>query len=261
MDTPTQDARFDHPPVRSVYLAVYFDSIDGLQVSHLSALREEWRSDYPVAAELPPLRPRNRDGDEMSVVPVTRSWPFPYLMWAAEDDGQALHIQDDRFVLSWTFSDDAKYPGFDVLSKQLEQRLAEFAATVLDETGENLVSTGAECKYSNRIDGYTPEQMMVGIATRWSSGATDVVAEPLNATYAGVRLHTCTDHEMRGCSVNLSLDADEDGTFLLIESERDLGENEQDFRLAGLDIAHEQLIRKFLEFTSPDMHRNWGRIS
>ncbi|MBW9207517.1 TIGR04255 family protein [Mumia sp. zg.B17] len=262
MDTLSQEARFAHPPVRSVYLAVYFEPVEGLQVSHFSSLRERWRNDYPVTAELPPLRPRNRGGEEMAVVPVSpRAWPFPYLMWSAEDDQQNLAIQNDRFILSWSFSPDSRYPGFDSLSTTMAERFAQFEAAVEAETSEALILAGAECQYVNRIEGYSAQQMIVGIATRWSAPDIEDVGESLNATYSGLRLHTCTDEGMEGCSVNLSLDVDDDGTFLAIESERDLLSDESNLRLAGLDVAHRQLIRKFVEFTSVEMHEAWGRMS
>lgn len=252
-----KSVRFDRPPVQAVELTVFFEEIDGLQVSHLSALREAWRREYPDSDELPPLRPHNRGGAEAAVQAIGRAWPFPYLMLSTPDGRGGVAIQNDRFTRSWAFTLEAdKYPGFATLSADLESRLEIFAEHVRRETDQELTFTGASCMYNNRIDGYTAEQMLVGIATRWS---TKVEAESLRAMYAGVRLHTCSDDALEGCYVNLALDVDGDGCFLIFESERDQRPDDDNLRLAGLDIAHDQLIQKFVEFTSPAMQEEWGR--
>lgn len=254
--------RFGRPPVQYVALTVYFEAIEGLQVSHFSSLRESWRSEYPETAELPPLRPRNRGGEETAVVPIAQAWPFPYLMFSTADDVETIAIQSDRFTKTWTFSPGAnEYPGFDALSHDMEARFGQFLEAVNKETGQTVQPFASECLYRNSIDGWSAEELMVGIATRWE---VQVVKPPasLNAAYAGVRLHTRSDKDIPGCAVTLSLDVDEDGSVLTLESDyMPSDEIELHGRLGGIDVAHDNLIRKFVEFTNPEMHAKWGKLT
>ncbi|MFC5677788.1 hypothetical protein [Aeromicrobium endophyticum] len=202
------------------------------------------------------MRPHNRAGDESSIFPITQAWPLPYLNFTREDDRGTLGFQSDRFVVSWSFSEGVNdYPGFDALAQDLESKLDQFIATVRRETGQEVSFSGSECVYRNAITEVSGEELAVGVLTRWS-GMSSVTA--LHTQYAGVRMHFCTDEDMEGCSVTLSVDVDDDGPSLTLDSERDLEVDEQ-LPLGGLQVAHDQLIRKFLEYTSDAMQKRWER--
>lgn len=248
---------FERPPVQSVALTVYFEPIAGLQVSHFSSLREQWREKYPSTSELPPLRPRNRGGEETRLLPVGGSWPFPYLLFASENETSSIAIQGDRFERGWSFGDgDQEYPGFEELSLELRTRLDEVRGVIEAETGETIKPVGSACIYLNKLPEMTLLDTMVGFSTRWQLAATDI--ESPKTTYAGVRLHLCNDDEMAGCAVTMSVDVDDDGTFLSIDSSYELQDDETD-ELGGLDTAHDMLIQKFIEYTSPEMQKQWRR--
>jgi len=251
--------------VVSVSLTVYFEPIENLQASHLSSLREQWKGNYPNLAELPPLRPRNRGGNEAALFPIA-SWPCPYVMFSTEDDQESIAIQSDRFIRSWSFQADetesVTYPGFEQIRADLVEHFDEFKETVQAELDHDVVVTGSECDYINSLDDdLSPEQLMVGLTTKWSTAVN--VSESPALTYGGVRLHLCNDPDLQGCSVTLRLDADrEDGPMLGITSSFDLAENEDAsiaIELGGLDRAHERLIETFLEYTSDEMHKKWGK--
>jgi hypothetical protein len=254
---------FTDPPVVSVSLSVFFEPVESLQASHLSSLRERWKDHYPNLAELPPLRPRNRGGNEAALVPIG-AWPCPYIMFSSEDDQSSIAIQSDRFIRFWSFRPDESrpvgYPGFDEIRADLVRHFDEFRDTIRLELDQEVVLTGSECDYLNLLDEEMPaEQLMVGVTTKW---ATPVDASTTTAvSYGGIRLHLCDTDELEGCSVTLRLDIDSDGPMLGIESGFELSDADDTpgVELGGLDRAHEKLIQTFLEYTSDDMQKRWGR--
>lgn len=256
---------FTEPPVVSVSLTVFFEPVERLQASHLSSLRERWKNDYPNLAELPPLRARNRGGNEAALVPLG-SWPCPYIMFSGQDDRSSIAIQNDRFIRSWSFRANEHapegYPGFEQIREDLVEHFDDFKKTLRDELNQEVVVTGSECDYLNVLEtDMVFEQLLVGLTTKWSAP----VAQPTTSaiTYAGVRLHLCDDDGLDGCSVTLRLDVDSDGATLGIESEFEVPQDAETSvdELGGLDRAHEKLIETFLEYTNDDMHKRWGRQS
>lgn len=253
---------FANPPVVSVSLTVFFEPIESLQASHLSSLRERWKDHYPNLAELPPLRQRNRGGNEAALVPLG-SWPCPYVMFSSEDDQSSIAIQNDRFIRSWSFRVDegtvALYPGFEKIRDDLAQHLDQFKEALRAELDQEVVITGSECDYLNLLDsGLSPEQMMVGVTTKWAMPVDAPTSSPI--VYGGVRLHLCDADELDGCWVTLRLDVDTDGPMLGIESGFDPSDGPlSDAELGGLDLAHDKLIETFLEYTSDEMQEGWGR--
>lgn len=255
--------RFTDPPVVSVSLTVFFEPLERLQASHLSSLREQWKDHYPNLAELPPLRPRNRGGNEAALVPIG-SWPCPYIMFSSEDDQSSIAIQSDRFIRSWSFrateTPVVTYPGFDTIREDLVRHFNQFKETVRTELDQKVTVTGSECDYLNLLDNeMTPEQLMVGVTTKWNLVASAPISSA--TTYGGVRLHLCAADALEGCSVTLQLDVDSDGPMLDIQSAFDISADDAtaDLDLGGLDLAHDKLIETFLEYTSVEMQSKWGR--
>jgi uncharacterized protein (TIGR04255 family) len=250
-------ATFSDPPVRHVELTVYFKPIHALRVSHLSSLREAWKDDYPVVAELAPLRPRNRGGQEADVTPYREAWPFPYVMLSSKDDSRSVAFQNDRFVVTWAFDEtDASYPGFEKISAHLRDLLGQLRDVVSAETEQDLDLTRSECWYLNELPDIPATELLVGVATRWHGSAGSSELPPSH--YSGFRLHI-DDEDHPTCGAEISLDIDNDGASLIIASRFDVENDQAPDEVAGLTIAHDLLIRQFLAFTSPEMQKAWGR--
>lgn len=257
MGDDVDQVRFVKPPLVNVALTVYFEPVPALQVTHLAPIRQAWRDRYPNAAELPPLRPLKRGGDEGDLLPVDSAWPFPYVMFTSEGEGQLIAIQNDRFVRSWSLDESSDgYPGFDVLLDDLRMRLGEFRELVLDETGQDLVLVASECNYINALPEVSPEDFIVGFATRWR-GSSNGSGFP-SAHYAGLRIHI-DDDDRPGLRADLAADFDESPTLGLNARYRVQQEDDSDLDMAGLKIAHDKVLEMFLEFTSGQMQSEWGR--
>lgn len=249
--------RFETPPVRTVVLTVYFNAIRGLQVSHLAPLRQRWREDYPNVAELPPLRPLRRGGDEADLIPVDGAWPFPYVMYTSRNDQQMIALQSDRFVRSWSFdSEGDPYPGFDSLFADLREKFSEFRAVLSDELEQTASISGYECHYINELGDWDPHATLVGVATRWNGEVSNSTLPPSH--YAGLRFHV-DDAEHSELRSEISLDLEEDEAPVLGVSVRLYEKAETDPEsLSGMTFAHRKALDLFLEFTSLEMQESWG---
>lgn len=253
---------FTNPPVKAVALTVYFEPIVGLQVTHLSAFRQGLREAFPNSAEMPPLQPVNRGNDETKLLPVNRSWPFPYVLYSAPNEESGVAVQNDRFVRSWAFSDEAGsgYPGFEHLYTTMQEQFDRFAEVIRSEVQQEVILTGSEAFYANTLPDMTDSDLLVGIATRWSG---EPEQRTLKTRYSGIRLHLCDDDDLEGCSINLAVDRDDDGVQLNIEVGYSLPEDGGDdgFELGGLRHAHDHVITTFMNYTSAEMKEEWGMQS
>lgn len=261
----TQVVRFERPPVRGVTLSVFFAQIPNLQVSHLSSLREQWRSDYPTTHEAPPRMPRFGDDDDELVLLPNEPWLFPYLTFATSSGDRIVGVQKDRFTLSWEFgeADDESrpsYPGYEHLRQELDLRLGEFGAQVEREAGGTLTLMASDCRYRNVVEGVSAADLQVGIATGWAGAQAG--AHLLAADWSGFRIHQCSTEENNLCATLISIegDHDEDPT-LVIYVDRDVSDVEDSASLAGLDFAHTELIKQFVACSNPALRERWGQLA
>jgi hypothetical protein len=255
---------FASPPVRVVVLTIYFRSLETLQPIHLSRLRELWRDEYPSTGTLPPLRPHPNSAahidDIESDVP---SWPFPYMIFSTADEDQAVAVQSDRLVRTWQFKEGESYPGYEALAADLGDRLEQFSTVVRDELGRDIEVTTSECYYANELPDLATVELLVGVASGWSSTVPDSGELP-PTHYAGVRMHI-DDPDFPGTHVQLNADVDEEGSTLSITSRYSAGggDGEDSSRdtppMGGLELAHAALIHAFMQFTSDDMKSVWSR--
>lgn len=254
-----RSVQFASPPVRSVTLTVYFEALETLQPIHLSALREQWRNEYPATGNLAPLRPHPHAGTVADADAYERPiWPFPYMLFSNADESEAVAIQNDRLIRSWSFSEDEKpYPGYDELSRDLGRRLSDLRAVVNAEIGRELTFTAFECRYGNYLEETDIAKLVVGVVTGWKGDASE--ARIGAAHYAGLSLHL-DDEDIAGLHVQVSLDVDEEDASLEILSrlvQKSDGDNSD---VTPLDIAHDAVIDAFVRFTSPEMQERWERV-
>lgn len=249
--------RFERPPVGHVHLTLLYALDAQLQVSHLSALREAWRSDYPRTRERPPS-PADA-GDEVRFVPRGSVWPFPYLVFSAAN--QSVVIERDKFALTWTFGGGERdeYPGYDALKLELTERFRQFSEALTEELAEAPRIVGSECHYQNDLPAEDPARMIVGILTKWETDIPPSLG-PKDGVYEGFRQHSTSTLDDQ-VEIVAGIDPMEGGpgAALFIETTRTDVDNAEE-TLGGIDRAHRVLIDTFLGMTRPDQHQSWGRI-
>jgi len=257
--------KFDNPPVVSVTLTLFFEPIPNVQASHFSLLREKWRASYPNVAELPPMRRRNRDGEESKLVRTGGTWPLPYTIFTSENDCDSIAFQNDRLVRSWNFHESSQgYPGFQIIFDDMTALFTEFEQVVHDETDAEVCVTGSRCDYTNHLDEMPLAELFLGLATQWrESPKTEPNIEFPQPEYAGVRLVFSNPGDLPSSVVQMAVDKDEDGTVLGFVSDFTLSEPQsaQISEFGGIGHAHDQLIKAFTQYTSASMQANWKRKS
>jgi uncharacterized protein (TIGR04255 family) len=258
--SPGQESlKFSTPPVRTVVLTVYFEALETLQPIHLSALREQWRSSYPSIGSLAPLRAHPHAGSGSAAREDIPSWPFPYMIFGTADESEAVAIQNDRLIRTWTFSEGASYPGYEKLSGDLKVRLDEFAVVVKEELDRELTLTSSDCRYANEITDISIADLLVGVASSWQGDAKGATLD--NVHYAGLRLHIDNPDDAAS-HVYVDVDTDDgDGATLEITSRYETVKTDadDDAALGGLDRAHDALLSAFRRFTSEPMKMGWGQ--
>lgn len=250
--------RFERPPVSHVHLTLRFDLDSDLQVSHLSALRETWRHDYPRVKERPPIP--EAPGDEVRFLGRSATWPFPYLELSSVS--QSIIIERNQFALTWSFDSDGAsgYPGYEHLLAELRARFDEFCSAVRVELGDEPRVVGSECHYANDLPGEPSGAMILGVLTGWNASISDLVAPP-TLQYRGFRQHSVYEAD-EAIEIVIGIDPLDDipGSAVFIETSRSVPADGAP-QLGGIDSAHDALIATFMQMTRPDQHESWGRLS
>lgn len=260
MSIPGGTLRFERPPVRGVALTVYFAQIRGLLLTSLAPLVAEVKKDFPVVSERFAELPWKYDTEDDAPIPLPEddAFPFPYLSFG-NGSGHAVNFQDDRFRLTWTFSDGADYPGFDELSRQLGVHLDTFAEHVRSEAGADVSISHVSVQYENQLgDTAAP----IDIALRAHGVQCDAVASETAQNVQEPTFHATMPFEFDGgtAEVYLLSRRDDNGTMLGLRSTARLPEPADTDWRALLHRAHDNLISTFDRATSMQQKTDWGII-
>ena len=143
---------FERPPVAEVALGVQFRPLPQLRPLELGALREQWRPEYPIAQEQPPLPPATEGFAPglPSVQFVIGSAPQTRLWFVREDQTGLLQLQPDRFVVNWRQASSTKpYPRYPSVRAEFEHRFDELAQYLRERSLGALDITQVEITYIN----------------------------------------------------------------------------------------------------------------
>lgn len=113
---------FGKPPVTEVLLSIQFATLDRMRTHLFGLLWNEFRREYPVVSEQPPLTPvfeifgGEREASR-SFTFEARFAPLTPRFWFESDDGvHLLQIQQDRLIHNWRKrNEDAIYPRYEAL--------------------------------------------------------------------------------------------------------------------------------------------------
>jgi uncharacterized protein (TIGR04255 family) len=257
--TAAQALRFDHPPVRSVSLTVYFEAVQGMLITSTGSIVEAIKSDFPIVverfAELPWVLEDDEDAD--FEVP---DLPFPYLSFD-NGSGHSVHFQDDRFRIQWAFTDGHGYPGFNVLREQLSEHFTLFEKQVQVLTGQSPRISHVQVRYDNPVDAPVTLDVMLrahGIDTM--SGTPLVLSNPITDAVFHGTIEFPSDRVKADVAIFASDGAGSASGRLRLLSRARLPKP-----LVGewrdlLDQAHENLIVSFGRLTSAEQKTRWGII-
>ncbi len=242
---------FAEPPVRSTQLSVMFEQSSHVLSAQLAPLHAKWMTQLPVIEE---SAPDFEDIDIAGEDPSGNAWPLPSTKFVSADGTMSLTLQEGRLDLTWDKAEDP-YPGFEHLAAVLSERFTELGEA-LASAGVSIRLKSSRCVYQNQMEGLTGPELAAGILTNWTAPARP---DLISKGYVGVRIHACADVEIHKCSSYVMVDGSSgDVPRFTISVKRRLKKDE-DSILGGLHEAHEELLELFLQFTSEDQQRDWGR--
>lgn len=252
------ELRFKEPPVREVALTVFFDRITTLQTINLAKLRVAWLSAYPKVNEVPPRPPLRGERSFAEFLGSNSFWPMPFTTFEDESGRHAIQLQADRFGIVWNFAKSGEgYPGYVKLSDELMDRFGEFKEVIAQELEEDVRVTDVDLEYTNEVEGFSPEQLVLGILTNWQVDELSIERPSL----AGLRLHYCTDVGSDDTTLDITVNplfesAASDACNLELRVTSSV--SSQDEIVPRMNTAHDILIEKFLSVLNDEMRRRWG---
>lgn len=198
----TGEKRYQRPPVRMTVFTVYFRPFD-LDLSIITALRNEWAERYPGFKQVPPRI--RRAGLLPAADPFSLSWPMPAAHLVDSSLARTLAFQFDQFSLTWNFDTEggqSRYPGYDVLAEELIARFTEFTSIVNDKSDSTVTVDGCKCFYTNAIADIGGHEWLTSYLSVDGSAA---FLE--DASHFGFRLHREDEVDSVRRSVVVQMDA------------------------------------------------------
>jgi uncharacterized protein (TIGR04255 family) len=261
--------RFEEPPVREVVLAILFEPMEAASVLDLAEFRLDLASTYPHAEELAPLPPWEGVAElSMSLHPGQSKWPMPMCVLANATRELQVHAQSDRLGISWTHGLDAPgYPGFTHLFAELERAYASFLNSIHKSNNPLPIVKRVIVRYTNLVAGVSPDEMAKALLLGWPVPESGRAREKWTTS---IRMNRPPSDDDDGVSLLVLVDPDSpededenkvgfaDSSVVRIGGDLDI--NGQEEALPALERIHAVLLRRFLEFTSDEMARKWGRI-
>jgi hypothetical protein len=180
-------------------------------------------------------------------------WPLPFTRYTTNNGDRSIAFQSDRFSIAWDFDPDSpRYPGFDKLFDELNQKFAGLVSE-LSNAGITVNVRGSRCDYTNELDNIPPAAAAVGILTDWEAQPSRRVA---SASVVDLHMHPCDAQEEHGCNAAISVQSRDAKTILRLAAERS-SDNDPDAELGGLQAAHDELVDLFLDFTTSNQRERW----
>lgn len=184
------DVSFLNPPVREVNLTIWFDPIHTLAALHLSPLRTAWQDTFSRVEEKAPLAPWNA-ADSLSI--LTDKWPMPACVFASLEREKQVLIQNDRFSLTWYFTQTSQYPGFAVLSAEFQSRYLDFIEALHDSENPDPVPTRTTIEYENLLDRFDSNIVARRITANEPLQLTDADKAQEGSTAIRKHVHKASD--------------------------------------------------------------------
>lgn len=252
---------FSNAPVHRVTLSILFDPINTISSLHLARLKIDWSEELPIVEERTPLAAW---GSSTSFSFVDNRWPMPACLFWSNDRQQQVLIQDDRFLLTWHFSDDSKYPGFSRLIGDLASRYGAFVDVLRDTESPDPDVKQVSINYEN----YFPYVQSDSIVRQLVLGnKVSAVGNPETATAGSIairkRFEPGDPPEISmelGIDPATPVDADESksltSSVLQINGSADAKKNEDP--VAGLRMVHAAIIGLFVSLFDDETKALWG---
>ncbi len=260
--TDALSPEFDSPPVEEVALAAYFQPISGLRSTHLNALHELWRGDYPEIEELPPAPPipdvvgPHRPEIKLEII----NTPAYRYMFKSADGGQLIQVQRDRIVHNWRkVHPSDEYPRYKNLLPRFLRAYDQFVRYADESNIGPVRPLKSEVLYVNLIDDSQT------VLAPWSGRFTnDFLGKP-EVLAAEMRFVMRDDdgahrgHLFVTTSPAIHQETGEPRFILQLMARGDTTPPSREGVESFLDLGHKWIINGFVSATKTQMHKTWGK--
>lgn len=265
---------FEQPPVVEVAIGVQFETI-ALTTAHLGVLWQDYREDLPNLREVPPLEsvverfgiPQQPRRPRIALVEhrTNRVW------FLSETEGELVQAQADRFLYNWRTvkdPDGRAYPRFEAVDAGFFSAFDTFLSFLSRHGFGEPSITQCEITYVNHIlpaAGVWGTHAEAGRAVTLVSNPEPSFLPPAEDVRASARFLIRAPDDSTAGRLYIELEprylVEDDTPLLLLK----LTARGAPFS-AGLDgvreffaIGREWIVKGFVDVTSPEMHRVWGR--
>ncbi|MGD0161434.1 MAG: TIGR04255 family protein [Candidatus Sulfotelmatobacter sp.] len=255
---------FENPPAVETLMGVHFAPIEKWQGPYFGLFWSRIKKDYPRVEIQPPIVTALTP--EMALAQFQSRFELPMRCWFFnQDETRLIQVQNNMFLHNWRKVErTGKYLHYDELRPLFESEWEGFRGFLEGEGLGAPVVQLCEVTYVNHIDrgnGWETFGELSEVLPNWSPKTSgNYLPSPefvgVNASYAlkGVegRLQITAQPAVR------QTDAKE--TIQLTVTARckpSSSSNEQIYRC--LSEARERVVLGFTDFTSPKMHKIWGR--
>lgn len=262
---------FLQPPVDEVALSLQFPPIPNFSVAHFGLFWQRLRDDYPRFELQQPIQNlteqfepgaafRRQLGLAFLTLPEIRCW------FLDESGNRILQVQRDRVVHNWRkLTGTETYPRYPELRERLDREWHRFCDFLRDEKLERPKINQAEVLYVNNIEydkgwsGYGElDKVIAALATPKQKNRFLPLPERVNMQViyrleenAG-RLYVSFGPVIR------ARDGKEVLQMSLTARGAPKSPSDEDV-FSWLDLGRKWVVRGFADFTTPEMHKVWGK--
>jgi uncharacterized protein (TIGR04255 family) len=271
MDKRSDLPKFQRPPVSEVALSVQFSPLKDWRSPHAGLYWGRIQTRYPKTESHPPLPSQiERFGADFLEQPQFRieiASPERARVWfLSEPPTYLIQVQSDRFVVNWRKLDECeKYPQyFNGLRQRFKTEWEEFFKFLSEQKIGTADVQQCELTYVNTVfrgDGWNDYAGAIKLLRRWwDEGSADFLPQPETLGITGSfqmpgergRLHFVVQPAF-------SPVAQKDALQLQLIARGKPASNQVDDVLGWMDLAHEWIVRGFVDLTSPVAHKLWER--
>lgn len=269
--SPSSLPSFSDPPVAEVALGAHFRPFINLGSVDFGRLSEIWADRFPETEDQPMALPgvplETFEPNPLGAIEFNFGPPERRVWYLSSDRRLVVQLQRDRLVINWRRADGRQpYPRYKRLRPIFKKVLGEFFAYAVDrglgtpQVAQTVVSYTNPILRSSlprgrrvsslispwsgqRSDSFLPDEEDAQVQVTYRIPDGD---KPIGRLY--VQGGTEVTPETTG------------GRYVLAVFARVLcGANTEAGALRALDVGHEWVVNGFTSFTTPTMHKRWGK--
>ena len=260
---------YRRPPVNETALSIQFAPLDNFGIPHYGLYWSKIRSEfgkYQIHTPLPSITEQFGDaqvgqgvGFQLLLQPDVRSW------FLDNSGTRLVQLQRDRFIHNWRqVKGDEEYPRYPAVKNTLVNEWKRFREFLTSEKLGPPQVNQCEVIYVNHLEytdgwaGYGEFNKAIANWSRPTSGGFLPAPEKVNLEAHYVlpnqsgRLHISVLPVIRGRDLKEVLQ-------ISLTARGAPKSSSDDDVFSWFDLGREWVVKGFTDFTTPDMHKLWGR--